>query len=177
MRSAGSDLRDRVAPLHDRDAAVVEQLLEPEVVAAPGPGRGGTRRRARRGSRPSYSCTIVNVGLVTGSSTPEPARQPLRERRLARAEIADEHHEVAGASSCEPTAAPTASRLRAPVVVSVRHRSCDAGERALHADEVGARLGQRLAARAQHRRRMQRRDQHRVDAGARERELRARAAS
>ena len=62
----------------------------------PRPGApGGRRRGGGCGSLPSYSWTRVNVGLVTGSVTSEGPGQPLRERGLARAELADEQDQVA----------------------------------------------------------------------------------
>ena len=108
----------------------------------PGPGRGGTRRRARAAAGPSYSCTIVNVGLVTGSSTPSPRAEPLRERGLARAEVADEQHEVARRRAARrarprPPASRRGNRCGSSSGADAPGRR--ARERALHAHEVGAR--------------------------------------
>ena len=68
-------LPDRVAPLDERDAGP-STAPRSRGRAAPGSGRGGTRRRARPADGPSYCCTNVNVGLVTGPSTPSPRAIP-----------------------------------------------------------------------------------------------------
>ncbi len=86
--------RDRLAPLDDRDR---ESRAAPRSRGRAAPGCGPRRYTSTcaTGTRPSYSCTIVNVGLVTGCVDAEPACQTLRDRGLARAEIAAQHDEVA----------------------------------------------------------------------------------
>ena len=91
---------------------------------APGSGRAGTRRRARRGTRPSYSCTIVNVGLVTGSVDAERrARGPCANVVLP-APRSPASTTRSPARSCDPSAAPTASRLVARRSSSAPASSC-----------------------------------------------------
>ena len=48
------------------------------------------------GSRPSYTWTSVKVGLVMRSVDAEAAAEPLHEGRLAGAEVAGQHDDVAG---------------------------------------------------------------------------------
>ena len=151
-----------VAPLDDGHGVVVG-VVEPEVEQAPARGRGGRRRRARPRTRPAYSRASVNVGLTTGSVDAEPVREAPREHRLARAEVAGEQHDVAAEHVLAHDARERlgASLLSVVTVTSPtrsRSRGLRARQRALHHDEVAARLRERGAAAAQHRRRVQRGD-------------------
>ena len=68
----------------------------------------GTRPRAPGPGRPaSEGCTraITKVGEVTAPRTPRPSPRPAGQRRLAGAELAGEHHEIAGAQQLGQPAA------------------------------------------------------------------------
>ena len=94
----------RAAPRGSRRAAT-GTIASPHSMTRHARRRRASRRRPRssdllqvleavhvevvqRAAGPSYSRTMVNVGLVTGSVTPRPRPEALGERGLARAEVA-----------------------------------------------------------------------------------------
>ena len=91
----GKHLPDRVAPLDDRDTGTVDQLLEPEVMQLldaiePVHVHVGHRKTA---------VVLLHERERRARHRPfdaKSARDSLREGRLARPEIADEHDDVAG---------------------------------------------------------------------------------
>ena len=146
---------DGVAPLDERDAAVVEQLRRPR-------SRTSSSWSSRYTSRwwsgePALVVvrTSVNVGLVIGSVDAERRAEALGERGLAGAELAGEQHEVAGDGRASATRRADGARVvgRRPSVRMRARRAHRRRERLLGPDEVGPHLRQRLAAAPQHRRR------------------------
>ena len=112
----------------------------------------------------SYSRTTVNVGLTTGSVMPSATARPLANTVLPGAELAVEHDDVTGAQhrADPPTERVGLVRARASTVCSFIASLVARCERALDRHEVGARLRERGTTAAQHRRRVQRGDEHRA---------------
>ena len=99
--------------------------------------------------------TRVNVGLVTGSSTPRARAEALRERGLAGAEVADQQDQVAAGRASSASDGAPARRVAStdvgadvetePTVTTVdRGRR---GQRQLGPHEVGPHLAERLGRR------------------------------
>ena len=130
-RSRGSTACDGFAPLDERHRSL-EQLLEAEIVQLLQPVEP-VHVDVRNGDRPSYCCTIVNVGLVTVSVTPRPRCQALGKCGLARAELAGRARRRRRRAASTPTARQPC-RCDRPPACDLHATRC---QRPLRRDEIG----------------------------------------
>ena len=112
------------------------------------------------GSRPAYCCTSVNVGLVTGPSTPSPRARPCAKVVLP-APRSPTSTTTSPGCRCSAIAAASARVVRGRrAELQRQHHGCGSccgliacSATRFDAHEVGAHLGQALPTAAQHRRR------------------------
>ena len=144
-RSAGSNALTRSPHSTTVDRVARPRGRRTRDRAAPAGGRAGRRRRARAAAGASYSRTMVNVGLTTGSVMPSATAMPLVNTVLP-APSSPSSTTTSPARSTAPTRAAERVGLvgatRAIVARTFIARRV-ARERALDDHEVGARLGQR----------------------------------